>query len=1083
MLLLPKTVGPFTLLRKLGTGGTSESYQGSLATEGGRKVVVRRILPYVLRDPARLALLEARVRDLLGVRHPFLVPVVDWVVDGDERFIVEEWVEGVDLDRVLTTCRSQGRPVPANVFLHLATQICNGLEALHGRPGRGSGSPNVLHLGLKPTSVFATREGKIILGGYGLARSPSALMTGGASAPVPTRMEYLSPEQTQPDQKLQPPSDVFSLGSLLFELLTLDPLFKADSNLQTIHQIRRAEVAAQLARVKQLMPGLDKVLYRALSLNPRHRYQRAFVLREDLRGLMANYSFATIVEDTRAFLAPLFGAAVPADSPEVGAPVEAPPASAPPPGSLLPDLDISDFEDAAPTRMSPPPAPMVEAPAVAPQRPQPPSFIRHEPEIVLTGPRPTLIPDASPTRPPLPPPAGGAAPPILPPVPQPAAAPAAPDDTHGYLASAALGLVAAVGASYVTSGEEEPETTRDHLPPPPAVPPPAVPPPTVPLSYVAPEPRDEDGAGALPHDDDTRGFLLARGAGAPSAPPPPLLEAPEPRPADPPQGAVPFDPPPRVPPPAPKVAPAPVLDLPASGSTRRDSSGGRSALQAPTPALPPPAKGKKGAAGKGNTKRGGPAGTSAGGAGVSPESSAERSMEGAEGAPPVTPAPRSPPTPAVAPPPIAALFDAPSPVAAPPPIAAPSPLAAAPLVAAAPSAAPPPRASSPAPRQMAAPIDEGPPPRPPSRAPVLLATAAFAAICMLACAGAGWWALGRFQAAGEVDPAAGRPELAATEAPAEGGPPEVTAGAPPEPSSDDDLLAEAATAEATAPPVAEASKAPAASGETRPGRVEREAPIAEPRAEPRAVAAAAPPAREPPSASRSNSNNNSSSSASTASAPPVSREPAARASAANSGRSAPPAVAVADAAPADPLEPESANLDEYSPKAAGGRLTSSDVMALEMVDIKDESYTRSRMLLVMNAQRKGEAEAQKRYIDQLLIRPENKYNPLILTDLARYYVNKGSYSQALETARLAERHWARLPSDLIFAKKAEIYEIQAASTQGLFYKSNDNMELLEQSIRAWEKYKGHVQSRSRTDLSQRADAELTKLEGIRARLQ
>ncbi len=305
MFLLPHSVGGYTLQRKLGTGGVAESYAGTHDAAGGRRIVVRRVLPFIHRDPARLASIEARVHDLLGVRHPFLVQVLDHVVEGDEHFIIEEFVPGVTLDQVLNWCRQSGHQVPHNVFLNIATQICNGLEALHGRSGKGSSAEHVLHLALKPGSIFLTPEGKVLVGSYGLTRSPTTYPQGGVAAPVPARMEYLSPEQTHPDQKLGPPSDIFALGSLLYEVLTLESLFRADSNLQTIHKVRRAEVTTPLLTVKERMPGLDKVLFRALALNPRHRYQRAFVLREDLRGLMAGYSFATIGDDTRSFLAPI----------------------------------------------------------------------------------------------------------------------------------------------------------------------------------------------------------------------------------------------------------------------------------------------------------------------------------------------------------------------------------------------------------------------------------------------------------------------------------------------------------------------------------------------------------------------------------------------------------------------------------------------------------------------------------------------------------------------------------------------------------------------------------------------------------
>ncbi len=206
MMLLPRTIGPFTLLRRLGSSAVAESYVGRMHTRGDETVVVRRVLPFLLKDPQRLASTESRVRDLLGVRHPFLVQILDWVVDGSERFTVEGWVDGIDLERILQWCRAQHQPLPPNVFLNLATQICNGLEALHGRPGLGSGAHNVLHLALAPQAILVTREGKVVIGSFGLIRSPATLPHGGLSS-TSTRLEYLSPEQTVSDEELSPASD------------------------------------------------------------------------------------------------------------------------------------------------------------------------------------------------------------------------------------------------------------------------------------------------------------------------------------------------------------------------------------------------------------------------------------------------------------------------------------------------------------------------------------------------------------------------------------------------------------------------------------------------------------------------------------------------------------------------------------------------------------------------------------------------------------------------------------------------------------------------------------------------------------
>ena len=184
----------------------------------------------------------------------------------------------------------------------------------------------------------------------------------------------------------------------------------------------------------------------------------------------------------------------------------------------------------------------------------------------------------------------------------------------------------------------------------------------------------------------------------------------------------------------------------------------------------------------------------------------------------------------------------------------------------------------------------------------------------------------------------------------------------------------------------------------------------------------------------------------------------------------------------DAIEAEPIDISSYSATASTGDLNRSDILALETVGMPNVDYTRSRALLLMNAQRNNDTRATQQYLEELMRKPENQYNPVYLTDYARYYANRGSYTRALEQASLAERHWQRLPSDLIFLKKAEIYEIQAASYQGLFYDSESDLDLLAKSIRHWQKLKEHAQGRDSSRIS-RAEGELEKLYDIQRRLE
>ncbi len=315
MALLPQQVGPLTLVRALADDGVCQSWAGILDGPGKVQVSVRQLLPAFAREPAVLQRVRHRLEDLVTLDHASLLPIRDIIEHEGRLFIVQDWVDAVTLaDIVQSDTRETGRTLPHNLFLDIAVQICNGLEAMHAMPGLATRTASVLHLGLRPERIQITVDGHVLLGDYGLLGGPTfATQTGGFRL----KTAYLAPEQTQSDeedtdrlQKLTPASNLFALGAVLYELLVLKPMFHDRSPLRTIAKVRRAEVTTQLLEVKEDFQGMDRLLYRALARNPRHRYPRAFVLREDLRRLMAQFSYSDIGNDARAFLAPWFSGKV-----------------------------------------------------------------------------------------------------------------------------------------------------------------------------------------------------------------------------------------------------------------------------------------------------------------------------------------------------------------------------------------------------------------------------------------------------------------------------------------------------------------------------------------------------------------------------------------------------------------------------------------------------------------------------------------------------------------------------------------------------------------------------------------------------
>jgi hypothetical protein len=373
--------------------------------------------------------------------------------------------------------------------------------------------------------------------------------------------------------------------------------------------------------------------------------------------------------------------------------------------------------------------------------------------------------------------------------------------------------------------------------------------------------------------------------------------------------------------------------------------------------------------------------------------------------------------------------------------------------------------------------DQGP------RLGVLLGVAALAAIAVVACAGGGlWWSS---QRAAEAELAVAAPPPAPEADPpaavaVEAGSPntavlaEEAPAAPPDEADDIADLADprdlAAEPEPEPEPsVAEPVEAAAAAPSPRPapepaGRTP----------EPSARSAERPaPSPRPEPAPRSASVDRSASADRSA--------PVDRSGSADRSRSGEPG------SPADPsadIGAEALDLDRLSRSAAKGALGPSDIMALETVGARDEDFTRSRTLLATDARKKRNPKAEKRYLDELLSLPENAYNPAVLIDMGRYELNHKSYAKALERANMAERHWQRLPPEVIAERKAQIYELQAKASRGLLNNTDDEArqrELVEQSLRFWRRYAQQVNSD--TSLVEKANAEIASLEDIRRRLE
>jgi eukaryotic-like serine/threonine-protein kinase len=292
MSLVPGTrIGPYEVVAALGAGGMGEVYRARDARLG-RDVAVKVLPVSFASDEERLRRFEQEARAIGALNHPNILGVYDVGSHAGAPYVVSELLDGDTLRERIGTS-----PLPQRKAIEYAAQMARGMAAAHDK--------GIIHRDLKPDNVFVTRDGRVKILDFGLAKvaqpgSPieaeTALAAGAApqtaAGTVMGTVGYMSPEQVR-GQSLDHRSDIFSFGVVLYEMLTGRRAFQGDSAVETMNAILK-EDPAPAGDVHALPPALDRIVLHCLEKNPEERFQSARDIAfdiESLSGLSAQAGF------------------------------------------------------------------------------------------------------------------------------------------------------------------------------------------------------------------------------------------------------------------------------------------------------------------------------------------------------------------------------------------------------------------------------------------------------------------------------------------------------------------------------------------------------------------------------------------------------------------------------------------------------------------------------------------------------------------------------------------------------------------------------------------------------------------------
>jgi serine/threonine-protein kinase len=287
-------LGRYHLLDRIAFGGMAEIYRAKTFDANGTPhlVAVKRVLAHLAEDDDFIQMLvdEAKIASVL--RHQSIARVYEFARAHGEYFIAMEHVDGKDMRTVLERCRAKKKPIPPEHAAYICAEVGAALHAAHSAVDSRGRPLRIIHRDVSPSNIICSYAGEVKLCDFGIAKATLSRVTTKTGV-IKGKVKYMSPEQAL-GRKLDHRSDVFSLGSCLYEMLTRIPPFTATNEMDLLIKVRDAKYRP----ISELQPGippeLEAICDKCLTRSRANRYQTAAEAEGDLRAFlrkfMPNYS-------------------------------------------------------------------------------------------------------------------------------------------------------------------------------------------------------------------------------------------------------------------------------------------------------------------------------------------------------------------------------------------------------------------------------------------------------------------------------------------------------------------------------------------------------------------------------------------------------------------------------------------------------------------------------------------------------------------------------------------------------------------------------------------------------------------------
>lgn len=286
-----RPVGRYHLLDRVACGGMAEVYRAKTFEPDGtaQLVALKKVLEMYAGDPSFLKMLVAEYHLSALLAHPNIAAIYELLRAPEGYFIAMEYVDGKDLRATIARAHEEDRRFETADAVYLMARALDGLHYAHTATSDDGTPLNLVHRDFSPSNILVGYDGSVKIIDFGIAKA-SVPRDRTASGIIKGKVRYMSPEQANGDERLTGQSDVFSAGSVLYELLSGEPAFNAPNELELIYTVRRASPKPLAQIAPQVPEGLVEIVKTAMARSRRERYASAAEFRDALVTFLRAYA-------------------------------------------------------------------------------------------------------------------------------------------------------------------------------------------------------------------------------------------------------------------------------------------------------------------------------------------------------------------------------------------------------------------------------------------------------------------------------------------------------------------------------------------------------------------------------------------------------------------------------------------------------------------------------------------------------------------------------------------------------------------------------------------------------------------------